>query len=86
LLDQEYKTLHFPFPEIQPPSIEMRFEWELRDLVGYLSTWSAVENYRKLCDSDPVMPFAAELAPHWQERRVVRWPVYIRAAHIHPRG
>jgi SAM-dependent methyltransferase len=45
LLLQGYKTIPFPFAEIDVPSQELEMHWTLDELAGYLRTWSATGRY-----------------------------------------
>jgi SAM-dependent methyltransferase len=82
LLDQEYKTVPFPFPEVTAPELDIRLHWEFPEMMGYMSTWTAVENFRQHRGEDPLPALAKELEPHWRRSRTVRWPLYIRAGHV----
>jgi ubiquinone/menaquinone biosynthesis C-methylase UbiE len=81
----EYRSIPFPFEEIAPPSFAMRVEWTLPQLGQYLNSWSAVENYKKQCDEDPVPAVLEEIAPHWgkpNNKREVVWPVGLRVGRV----
>ncbi len=41
-VDGAYRSLPFPFEELATPAFEIRLDWRLEDLVGYVATWSAV--------------------------------------------
>jgi hypothetical protein len=50
----------------------------LKDLAGYLDTWSSVRRYRQVAGTDPVRPLVRELAPLWRDpgrSRTLRWPL-----------
>lgn len=60
------------------------YEWTLPELAGYLRTWSATANYVKKMGSDPIPAVEAALSEHWggtKRRRLVRWPLHIRAGY-----
>jgi len=81
LVESGYRTLPFPFPEVTPPAFEMREEWSLPHLLGYIRTWSACARYVKRTRTDPVTALAAQLTPLWDdadERRSIRWPLSMR--------
>jgi SAM-dependent methyltransferase len=76
-----YRSLPFPFPEIEAPSFAMQARWTLPQLLGYLRTWSATQRYHETLGSDPVEPLGRELARPWgdpQAVRLVRWPLSLR--------
>src|SRR5262245_61597403 len=47
LVEEEYRTLPFPFDELEAPPMVMTMSWRLEDLVGYVDTWSAVRAAEK---------------------------------------
>lgn len=84
LLLDRYATMEFPFREITTPSLNIERRWTLAELTGYMRTWSATANYVKANGSDPVEAVEAMLVEHWgdvERRRLVRWPLYIRAGY-----
>jgi SAM-dependent methyltransferase len=88
-VDEAYQTLPFPFAEITPPRLELTADWNLRELLGYLDTWSSVSQYRKIRNRDPVPEAAAALAEVWgaeEDRRMIRWPLGMRIGYVRPAG
>ena len=80
-VESGYRTLPFPYPELTAPTFTMHEEWTLAELLGYLSTWSATQNFRKARGQDPVEGLASKLAPLWGDeitRRRISWPLSIR--------
>ena len=41
-----YRTLPFPFEEIAAPEFGLELEWNLEQVAGYVSSWSATARYR----------------------------------------
>ncbi|MEO7368351.1 MAG: methyltransferase domain-containing protein [Gemmatimonadaceae bacterium] len=84
LLDR-YANVPFPFREIETPALTLERQWTLSELIGYLRTWSATANYIKKTGTDPIPGVEAELAEHWggkENRRLVKWPLHIRAGYL----
>jgi SAM-dependent methyltransferase len=82
LVDMAYRTIEFPFPEVEPPLFEMETRWPLAALLGYMGTWSATTRFRAARGFDPVPALAEHLASTWgnpEEPRRIRWPLAIRA-------
>jgi SAM-dependent methyltransferase len=76
-----YQTLAFPYPELEPPAFAMHQDWTLRELLGYLGTWSATWRFRETTGRDPVAELAQQLTPLWGDiasSRHVRWPLSLR--------
>jgi SAM-dependent methyltransferase len=84
LVEEGYRSLQFPWPEITTPAFVLELDWSLADLVGYLRTWSAVQRYQNARDSDPVAEWDAAFSKAWglEERQRVRWPMQVRAFRI----
>lgn len=82
LVDSGYAGIALPYPELAAPRLAMEASWTLAQMLGFLSTWSAVGRYRAAVGADPLPEFSNDLAPVWgaQEHRQVRWPVTMRAA------
>jgi SAM-dependent methyltransferase len=85
LVDDGYRSLPFPFAPIEAPAFEIRVEWSLAELIGYLQTWSATQAYLKAHGRDPSLELAERLASLWpdaERRRPVRWPLRLRVGRI----
>ena len=85
ILLERYAKVAFPFREIETPTLNLERHWTLPELVGYLRTWSATANYIKKTGTDPIPTVESALAEHWggkENRRLVRWPLYIRAGYL----
>lgn len=79
LIEDAYRTLHFPFREIEPPPFEMVKSWTLDAFVSYLGTWSAYQRYLNHHDDDPLGELADGLSHLWgDQERIVRWPLHLR--------
>jgi SAM-dependent methyltransferase len=78
-VESGYRTLPFPFPELSAPSFVLEEHWTLTDLIGYLGTWSATQQYRETTGHDPLEAVAKELTALWgMGTRTVRWPLSVR--------
>lgn len=80
-IEENYRTLPFPFAEIVPRSFEMEARWTLGQLTGFLDSWSATQNYRKQNGKHPLEEIWNELSGEWKdetEERHVRWSLYFR--------
>lgn len=83
LVEQEYKTISFPFEEFPAPGFSIPVTWTLDQLSGYFSSWSATQQYIKEKGHDPVPPFISTLAKLWPSTTMkVTFPVFTRIARI----
>jgi len=79
LVETGYRTLEFPFEELEPPPFDMALEWTLPELLAYVRTWSATSRFLKERGFDPVDQLGHELEPHWGPGvRRVSWPLSLR--------
>jgi len=72
--------VEFPFDELAAPPFAMVTEWTLAQLVGYLTTWSAVQRARAQ-GADPIPGIVEELRAGWgsdDARRRIEWPLSMR--------
>ena len=76
-----YRTIPFPFAEIETPAFSVETTWSLDELCGYLSTWSAVKRHIAERGTDPVAAPWDRLASAWGDgvkRRSIRMPLHLR--------
>lgn len=81
LVEEGYRTLPFPFEELDPPSFAMTADWNLHQLIGYCDTWSATRAMEKAVGRDAVERAFGELSESWGDPemcRPVRWPLSMR--------
>jgi SAM-dependent methyltransferase len=80
-VESGYLSLPFPFHEIPTPLFELRVEWDLDALMGYVATWSAVQRYIKSTGVDPLPLLRERLLSCWSsaaKTRLVVWPLHLR--------
>ncbi|MGQ0738031.1 MAG: hypothetical protein ACT4OJ_03130 [Bacteroidota bacterium] len=88
-MDEEYKTIPFPFEEIPCPVFQLRVDWSLDEFAGYLNTWSALQKFIKANNYNPVGQVVEEIRDHWingdpdqNRKRTVTFPVYMRMGRV----
>ena len=80
-VEEGYRSLDFPFTEIQAPDMAMSTSWTLPDFIGYVKTWSAVAAMERAIGPEPCERFSQDLSEGWgsvQQKRTIRWPLAIR--------
>jgi SAM-dependent methyltransferase len=83
LVDSGYQGIELPYPELSHPPFRMDVEWDLAQLRGYLTTWSAVSRYRAERAEDPVPAVIRAVAQVWgdpAQKRRIGWPLTLRVA------
>lgn len=81
LVDTAYAGIDFPFEQRSAPAMHIRKDWNLDELLGYISTWSAVRHVKEAAGETLLTSFAAELGELWGEpqlKRPVQWPINMR--------
>lgn len=83
LVMEGYRSLPLPFPEIDFPPLAIEAELPLAAVLGYIATWSALQQHRRRTGSDPLAALAPRLAQAWGDPnppRRVTWPLHFRVA------
>ena len=81
LVETDYNNIEFPFSELPPIQFEMREQWNLDQLAGYLRTWSATQKFIAARGFDPVDSLMEELGAFWnnpEQVREIKWPLLLR--------
>lgn len=71
-IDAGYRTIPFPFQELDMPQFAIHYTWTVEDLLGYLNTWSAAKHYEKQHQQNPVSLIEPELRAAWGEQEHVQ--------------
>ncbi|MEO8025117.1 MAG: class I SAM-dependent methyltransferase [Bryobacteraceae bacterium] len=84
LVETGYRTIEFPFDELQAPDVAISLDWTLEDLLAYVSTWSATKNYLRHSDGSLLTQFADQLVASWPDgvRRQITMPIFVRAGRV----
>lgn len=83
IVEDKYASLSFPFENILSNNFKIRLSWTLKEVEGYLNTWSAVQAYKKETKSNPVVDLIRQIEPLWtSERLSVYFPVFLRMGTI----
>jgi hypothetical protein len=84
LIEEHYRTLSFPFEYTQAPEFKYKRNWILEELIGYLSTWSALQNYLNRNKVNPLPDIAENLKKYWSKKVQLEGsiPVFMQIAKI----
>ena len=76
-VDDQYKTVAFDFEPLPDAHFETVVHWTKEQFKGYLGTWSAVQNYKKLKGHDPLLLIREDLDNYWSgtETKEFRFPL-----------
>jgi SAM-dependent methyltransferase len=85
LVDNEYKTIPFPFPEIESPLFFSERKMTLEDFIGYLNTWSATQRYISQHGTNPTDLVKDKLSQVWKEgdiEKTLRWKLVLKVGRV----
>lgn len=81
-IEEGYANIGIPFESHAIEGVAMEALWSLEDTLGYLRSWSAAQRNIARTGTDPIGARRAAFAKAWghaDERRLVRWPLIVRA-------
>jgi SAM-dependent methyltransferase len=84
-VENGYRDLPFPFPELPFPAAEIVRDWTLADLLGYVETWSATRRAIAAGAGGLIEAFRADMTAAWGDPdrpRRVTWPLSGRIGRI----
>lgn len=82
-VDEEYRTIPFPFPEVETPELHHQESWDLERYLLYIRTWSAFQRFRQATGRDPIEKTRGEIESAWggpERVRTISWPIFVRAS------
>lgn len=79
-VEEEYCTISFPFTRVSPPAFLIHKNLNYLQLLGYLSTWSAVKEYESLKNKNPIDKIDSQLQAAWgdlEQPKMMVWPIHL---------
>lgn len=83
-IDEQYRTIPFPFEEIPSPLFQNQYNWSLRELEGYFNSWSAIQKIKSEKGYNPVddtISLLKKRIPDPQNLKVT-FPVFMRLGKV----
>lgn len=84
-IEAGYRDLEFPFDEIPFADSEIRVELDVHELLGYVSTWSAILALVRAGKGEEFERFRRDFLDAWgppSRKRLVRWPLTSRVGRV----
>jgi SAM-dependent methyltransferase len=84
-VDKRYRTLPFPFEEIQPPRFAMETRWDLNCLVGFVASWSGTRRFIDTVGHHPFENQLDKLQQIWGDEsleKLLNWPLHLRVGKV----
>ena len=79
-VDEQYHTIPFPFTRLVSPQFYTEKAITLDELLGYLSTWTAVKEYERRNNANPLDLVKEEFKTAWgppETKHIMRWPIHL---------
>ena len=81
-VEEHYASLPFPYEPLPAPDFTYDTVWSKEQLSGYLSSWSAVQQYIKVKGTSPVVLIEKELDQLMPNPVAIRFPIYLKIGRI----
>lgn len=84
-LDAAYQNIPFPFQVIPSPEFKMQLSWSLPQLIGYLNTWSSVQQFITTHHVNPVTLIEPILQKRWDDNTILKpisWDIYLKVGKV----
>jgi ubiquinone/menaquinone biosynthesis C-methylase UbiE len=83
-VEEKYSTVEFDYEPLPVKEFQTILEWKREDLVGYISSWSAIQKFIKANGYSPVSVIEEEIKKLWAEGEVkkVVFPIYLKLGRV----
>jgi len=80
-VDEAYRSFEFPYVKFDNNGFSSYYEWTIEQVLGFLSTWSAVQHYKNRNGEDPILLLNKPLREAWGNESIKRisFPIFIIA-------
>ncbi|NMM50138.1 class I SAM-dependent methyltransferase [Marinigracilibium pacificum] len=78
-VDNGYQNIKLPIEEFESPLFEIHANYSKKHLLGYISTWSAVKEYKKATGTDPMAFLINNLS---KESYAIKQRIFMRAGRL----
>src|SRR5687767_2083297 len=83
-VEEKYASVAFDFALLPDRSFETVLKWKRDDLLGYISSWSAVQKFIKEKGHSPIPEFEKNIKKLWGENdmKKVTFPIYLKLGRV----
>ena len=83
-VEEKYSTVEFDYDLLPVKDFETTLNWQREDMIGYISSWSAIQKYIKVNGHSPIPVIEEEINKLWPEGEVkkVRFPIYLKLGRV----
>jgi ubiquinone/menaquinone biosynthesis C-methylase UbiE len=83
-VEELYETVEFDYEVLPVKQFVTTLNWQREDMIGYISSWSAIQKYIKANGHSPISIIEEELNKFWPEGEVkkVSFPIYLKLGRV----
>ena len=83
-VEEKYETVEFDYDLISIKTFDSILHWQREDLLGYISSWSAIQKMIKVNGHSPIPIIEEEIKKCWAEGEVkkVVFPIYLKLGRV----
>ena len=84
-VEEEYRTIPFPFNKIESTTFKSEKEMALEDLKGLFNSWSATQRYKDYKKTDPLQEIENELQNLWpfpENKKLATWNIFLKVGSV----
>ena len=83
-VEEKYATVEFDYDLLPVKDFETTLNWQREDMLGYISSWSAIQKFIKVNGQSPMPIIEEEINKLWPEGEVkkVSFPIYLKLGKI----
>ena len=83
-VEDRYASVEFDFAPLPPKDFDLVLNWNKEGLLGYLSSWSAVQNYTKQKGSSPLALIEEDINKAWPEDndKEFHFPLFLKIGRV----
>ena len=83
-VEEKYSMVEFDYALLPVKTFESVLEWKREDLIGYISSWSAIQKFIKDNGHSPVPIIEDEIKKLWPEGEVkkITFPIYLKLGRV----
>ena len=83
-VENMYSTVEFDYEPLPTKNFETTLEWKRENLIGYISSWSAVQKFIKVNGHSPIPIIEEKIKKLWPEGEIKRvsFPIYLKLGRV----
>lgn len=83
-VEDKYETVEFDYDLLSVKTFDSILHWQREDLLGYISSWSAIQQFIKMQGHSPITIIEEEIKKIWPEGEVKKavFPIYLKLGRV----